>query len=150
MSAYYETPLNTGAFTDMLLARLTDAGLLVGDGLAPTAGGWSQGAPNVDSYAPYTVLAFSGAVQEYEGIGSSEWSATLSVRHYAGARKQADFQALRARTVIAQVQGEVFGDPAEKVVGVVGWRLGEMSRVDQADPPFWQVMDSVTITCSAI
>lgn len=139
--------IDTGALTTKVIERFAAHGLLIGDGVAPTAGGWSEGQPNVDRFVAYSTVSFDGAVPALPDLTiKPDWEALFSVRHFGGARKQCDFQATATRGVIDDLRRMTVGDFT--VIAVTWKSLGAMTRVDQTDPPYWQAFDLVALVCS--
>lgn len=142
--------IDTGAFTDALLAMLADGGVLVGDGVAPESGGWDKGQPQVSRFVPYATLGFSGGgvhIDPIAPLGGEDWSLSFSLRSFGGSRKQVDWVAASARAIVVSVGA------ARPLVGGfrvarVSWQsLGAVSRVDSVDPPYWQVYDAFSLLC---
>lgn len=147
--------IDTGTMTDTLLLRLTGtpASLLIGDGVAPTAGGWGTGAPNVGTFTPYTVLAFEGAIPTNPEVARAEpdWETRWQLRHYAGSRDQGDWQALRARERVVSALQVIFGVNVQYKIAALRWNsLGAMQRNDTTDPPYWQASDVVVLSASRV
>jgi hypothetical protein len=147
--------INHGALTDALITQLvTDTGELVGDGVAPTAGGWLAGQPNQSVYVPYIVLASQGASVMINDLdGNLDWTVTWSMRYFAGSRKQVDWIANKARNAIDggpnNVLYKTFGTTPQYKITAVQWtNLGAVQRVDTVNPPYWQVFDSFGLVCS--
>jgi len=139
--------LDVGLLTTRIIELLGEHGLRVGDGVAPEAGGWATGSPNVAKFVAYTVVAFDGANPSLPGMVLPEaWEASVSLRHHGGSRAQVDFQATAARAVIEECRDVVVGP--HKVVNITWRSLGGPTRYDQVDPPFWSSSDSVVLLCS--
>lgn len=142
--------INIGALTDLAFATIATTNLKVGDGVAPVDGGWLSGSANVDAFIPYTVISSVGAALALPDLWSEpDWSATFSLRSYGGSRKQCDFAANVARNAVKTLRDESFG-PVNwfKIINVADWRIGSVERLDQVDPPYWQVFDSFSLICS--
>lgn len=102
--------LPRGLLTDYLLGVLGTAGLLVGDGAAPEAGGWDDD-PNLpnSSYVPYVVLNPMSVPEPSGPVGdtSSDFRAPYSVTSYGISRKQCEFYADASRKKITALSREV-------------------------------------------
>jgi len=147
--------IDTGHMTVLLLNTLAlgDPQLLVGDGVAPRDGGWTEGTPNTGSFSAYTVLNFVGAAPAHPDIDKAdpEWATRWSMSHSGGSRAQADWVATQARTRILTALKATFGDDDTfKIIGIVWTTLGGMSRNDQVDPPYWNSSDSLILTVSRV
>jgi hypothetical protein len=147
-----------GALTDLFLESLQTglgtgpADPLVGDALAPAGGGWLDGQPGDGVFRPYVVLASGGAAVRGPALSSYDpliWTVGFSLRSFGGSRSQCDRMAHRARGVISEVAGSLFGDPAWSVISVEWQGLGPVVRVDAVSPPFWQVFDTVSLVVSS-
>jgi hypothetical protein len=147
-----------GALTDAFLTSL-QTGLgssstdpLVGDALAPAAGGWLEGQPGDGVFRPYVVLASGGAAVRGPGLASYDpliWTVSFSLRSFGGSRSQTDRMAHRARGVTSQIAGATFGSPAWSVISVEWQGLGPVVRVDAVNPPYWQIFDTVSLVVSS-
>lgn len=140
--------INTGAMVDQVIATLSGALILVGDGVAPEAGGWTQGSPNVDEFVAYSVVAFEGAVPAMPDLSADQdWDLTLAIGHYGGRRKQCDFQANLVRQTAPQVRSLTV--EGFKIINARFTSLGGVIRNDQVSPPYWGATDLLVLTCSA-
>lgn len=140
--------INTGLLTDTVIDTMSAKGVLTGDGVAPQAGGWMSGSPNVDSFSSYSVVSYESANPAMEGLNLyPEWLVTYALRHYGGSRLQVDWQSNLARVSFMDVNQLEFDD--YKVIGIQWRNLGAVSRIDQTDPSMWQSFDSVALHCAA-
>lgn len=142
--------IDHGALTDAVLASLIGAtGELLGDGVAPGEGGWVMGQPNTDVFRPYGVLVDGGMnpIQTPNLIrtGRPDWTATWSLRYFGGSRKQCEWIAGVFRPAIEVMRGMVFGTDPHLVRTVDPLMMGSVMRNDQVDPPYWQVIDNLTM-----
>lgn len=145
-----------GVLTDLLVATLTagltnDPAILVGDGMAPTAGGWPQGEPGEGDFVPYVVLTCSSwrpAAGTVLTPVSDAWTASYRVGSYGGQREEADYVADR----VHQLWPRLHLDPAE--LGHGGeWgfasfeiaEMGEVVRNDQIQPSMWSTTSALTL-----
>jgi len=139
--------IDTGSLTTALVAALAvSSGELVGDGVAPTAGGWSNGQPNVGDYVPYGVLSFQGANPRESNLRYNEhvktWITQWRIGYYGASREQADWVATAIRSAVVDLYGVGTG----YTVRLAEWRsLGAMTRSDQVDPPLWSALDALTL-----
>lgn len=163
---------NRGELTDWLLANLgaddngifelantvnLDTQVLLGDGIAPPAGGWPSGEPNPaeDSFVPYAVLATGVAVPSPgTPIGSAEadsWECNYTLDAFGGLRQQADWVADLVRVAWDdQPIGTLeFGSGRNWHVG--SYRVTQMGaavRDDKISPPLWTVGTQVALSIS--
>lgn len=140
--------IDHGAFTDALLDALGDVEL-IGDGIAPSGGGWLMGQPNVVSFRPYGVLVDGGMtpIQSPQLVKTDrpDWSASWSIRYFGGSRKQCEWIAGQFRPSIPELRGMEFGTDVHRIINVSPLMMGAVMRNDQVDPPYWQVFDNLTI-----
>lgn len=146
--------ISTGALTDLFLDALRSSGVIVGDGVAPGEVGWSSGTPNTGVFVAYSVLGFGGASPANPDVDHSdpEFTTNWSLRHYGGSREQADWVADRVRAAVHVVAKVPFGQQSDRhrVIGVRWVSLGQLSRNDTVDPPYWQAQDSVQLMTSRV
>jgi len=140
--------IDTGSLTTALVATLAvSSGELVGDGVAPSAGGWSNGQPNVGDYVPYGVLSFQGgnprdATLRYDQQVKT-WVTQWRIGYYGASREQADWVATAIRGAVSDLLGVAGG---AYTVKLAEWRsLGALTRTDQVDPPLWSALDALTL-----
>lgn len=143
--------LDTGALTEHVIAALADLSWLeVGDGIAPTAGGWAKGQPNVDQFVPYAVVAFTGArprVPNELAMTRQEaaWLATFQLRYHGASRSQVDWTGMECRErVQALLKTFPSEQPDHEIVWVEWQTLGGVTRNDAVDPPIWEARDGFT------
>jgi hypothetical protein len=132
---------------ESMLVTATDAGLLVGDNVAPAEGGWVNGQPQSGIFKPYSVLMLmqSGSTDGF--CGPSEWVTQFSVRHFGASRKQLSW-------VSNQIHQVLDGQTRWKGSG---WQeihrhwtaFGSVVRVDSVDPPYWQAYDALEVRVAA-
>lgn len=143
--------------TDFLVAFLSEGlgTVPVGDGVAPNAGGWSGGAPNVGEFVPYLVVRLvSGTVATGRSIGRewSAWDLTFDVSAFGGSRPQCDWVGDTARAWLSHAtsgRGQDFLDVDGDTWRFGGARIDSVSgpsRVDAVDPPYWQSTDRYTFS----
>lgn len=142
--------------TDSLLTKLNaDLDFPVGDGLAPSEGGWEGGTPNSGQFTPYAVLRVTGASDaQARSVGRpwAAWDINLSMGAYGGLRSQCDWVADSVRLLMA----DEFGGRGTVLVAQGGttWKLGGCRatavggpfRTDEMDPPYWQSTDTYQLT----
>lgn len=138
--------LPRGLLTDYLITQLTSAGLLVGDGEAPDAGGWDDD-PNLptSSYIPYVVLNPMAAAEPTGPLGdtSADFRVPYSVTAAGISRKQVETYADIGRKkitdltrVVIQLSGEnwkIQQARANSIGGVVRSDTVEPSEFTQSD-----------------
>ena len=146
--------LDTGALTNLVIEQITlGSAQLVGDGIAPTDGGWLRGQPNVDAFVPFTVVAFTGASVKVPGemtlVKAQEfWLASFQLRYHGGSRPQTDWIAMEAREAVEILQNRQFGAVPYKVAFIEWRQLGGVVRNDVTDPPAWTATDNFTLQVS--
>lgn len=152
-----------GRLTDWLLETLLRPPLgammptpvLVGDAVAPEEGGWSGGEPGQGTFVPYVTLATGPAAPApKQGLGPGEawdWMLRYQLRSVGALRGQCDWVADQARAAW-DTQGEVrlsIGDgPQWKAAQFVVASMGAVTRNDQVSPPYWEVVDEVSLALS--
>lgn len=150
------TNLHRGPLTDLLLAHTTTAlsgygsGIPVGDGIVPAGAGWI-GEPNdpTSHFQPYVVVLpgpannSSGPV----GVSQADWKLAYLLASYSVSRQAVEWQADRARDVWADLaksqidlQGQAYGVQQVRVESI-----GQVTRNDTTDPPYWEQIDGLTI-----
>ena len=143
--------LDTGALTDYVIAALAEISWLeVGDGIAPDAGGWVKGQPNVDQFVPYAVVAFSGARPRTPELTLARqedaWVCSFQLRYHGAARAQVDWTGTAFRQAVSGLLKQLFGAPDAFEITWVEWQsLGGVLRNDSVDPPIWNATDSLTL-----
>lgn len=126
---------------EALLAAGTDAGLLMGDNVAPEEGGWVDGQPQSGLFRPYSVLMLGQSSPSEDLCEPSEWRVQFSLRHYGGSRRQLSAQANRARIeMILPWVGTSYVSMHSHLPS-----LGSVQRVDSVDPPYWQIYDALEV-----
>ena len=140
--------IDHGALTDVMLTALAQVEL-VGDGAAPPEGGWIMGQPNVDAFRPYLVLV-DGGMQPIPSpqlikTDRPDWNASWSFRYFGGSRKQCEWIAGIFRPTIHLFRGLEFGVDVHRILNVNPLMMGAVTRNDQVDPPYWQVIDNLTM-----
>lgn len=151
-----------GRLTDWLLSTLLRPTLetltppiLVGDGRAPEAGGWSGAQPGQGDFVPYTALFTGPAAPDGKqaiSLGEAQdWLCRYQLRHAGGLRSQADWIADRSRQAWDR-QGEIRldlgGPPQWKAYRFTVASMGAVTRNDTVDPPYWEVTDEVVLALS--
>lgn len=142
-----------GLLTDALLDYLeseTSNGLLVGDGMAPLDGGWTGGEPGKGDFVPYVVLSTGPAQKQSRdplgGMENSSWLATYTTKHVGALRQQTDWAADQVRKAMVKFRPahiDLDGDWA--IVQTTYPQLGAISRNDAVDPPYWELVDNLSV-----
>lgn len=154
-------PLPQGPLTDWILATLTNAletgtdtaEILVGDGIAPKAGGWTEGQPGRGQFIPYVVLAGGSAgpaPNPSMGDRFEDWLCNYQLRATGASRAQVDWIGDRVSSVLWDQVG------ARLSLDDTNWRfvdlrlpnLGAPSRTDATDPPYWEAADVAELRLS--
>lgn len=144
-----------GALTDWLIGQLTDGladkGILVGDAVAPKAGGWTGSQPGQGNFVSYVVLS-TGAAQPASRMPLAEpdaddWAASYTLRAVGAMRQQCDWTADQARLIWGQLPVLVLplGPSSWKVYQGQVTAMGEVRRNDATDPPYWEVSDTLGV-----
>jgi hypothetical protein len=140
--------IDHGALTDIILEYMGQVEL-IGDGIAPSGGGWVSGQPNVVAFRPYMVLVDGGMnpIQTPNLIKTDrpDWSASWSMRYFGGSRRQCEWIAGQFRPSIAGLRGLEFGEDQHRILNVNPLMMGAVMRNDQVDPPYWQAFDNLTM-----
>ena len=125
----------------------------VGDGAAPSGGGWI-GQPNAQgsNFVPYNVLIpqtanySSGPFDDPQG----DWRLPYQLISFGVRRDQCEALADLGRRTLSEMRGQVLdlGDQKYSVQQVRTESIGGVIRYDQTDPPFWGQSDVVTVWLS--
>lgn len=144
-----------GVLTDVLLEQVETwleadgIGLLVGDGIAPVHGGWSDGQAGRGTFVPYVVFTTGPAThRERDTLWhvNSSWSVSYSVRFVGGSRQQADWSADQSRKAVTAFAPRTLDlDGQWQVVQAQYSSLGAIARNDTSDPPYWEGTDAVSL-----
>lgn len=127
--------------TDAIIAALTAAGLTVGDGEKPSAGGWS-GPAGQSTFAPYVVVypLVGGSTSGTIAAPDADATPLYQLTSVGGTRAQAEWAADKARTVMLSTSW--WGDAdGRKVIQVRVDMLGGARRDDLDQPPLWYSPD---------
>lgn len=140
--------------TDILLSTIgTATSRPVGDGIAPSTGGW-QGQPNSagTNFVPYNVLvpqtanSSAGPFDDPQG----DWRMPYSITSFGVRRDQCEAIADLARKTLSEMRGQLLqlGDQKYSVQQVRTESIGAVTRYDTTDPAFWGQVDVVTVWLS--
>lgn len=145
-----------GVLTDSVITWLRDAlapGALVGDGIAPEAGGWNtQGEPNLGAFVPYTVVK-TGAANPAEREGTNRrhasWLMAYGLDHFGALRNQCDYLADIVRALVTE---QLRADDRDTTL-LPGWKvqeayfgaLGSLDRTDAVTPSAFTCRDVVVL-----
>lgn len=143
-SAVFTRGFLTDQLNDMLESSLAGK-VLVGDGIAPLEGGWSEGQPGEGEFRTYITINAGPARANNKsplGMSNDSWLVDYSVRAVGGNRQQADWAADRFREALVVFPSN-YGDPNWRVIKRQFVALGAAARNDQVDPPYWELVDSV-------
>jgi hypothetical protein len=142
--------IDTGEMTSYLIARLSESfsgsGVLVGDGVAPDAGGWTEGTPNtVGGFVPYIVISTTSPTSST--MLNTPLCTTLPVRldipyvlaSYQNTRADADAVAAAAREYLKNLPAEPvqLGDLKFRSHDVWVDSLTGAIRNDSTHPKMW-------------
>lgn len=130
--------------TDSVIGVLTDADLVVGDGVAPDDGGW-QGAPGQSAFVPFAVVhavaggSTDGPLGEPDEFGES----LIHVTGVGSTREQAEWVADVARSALITPGAVAQAGRSVSIVRVDS--LGGCRRDDDPEPPEWLTGDRFRI-----
>jgi hypothetical protein len=136
--------VSTRAVTSSVVDALTDFGLVVGDGTAPTGGGW-QGTPGQSPFAPYVVVhPLTGGSLDGTLANPNEFAAVvMQVSAWGATREQAEWGADAARRALL-AHGAVT-EPDRDVFSVTVDVLAGCWLDDTVRPPLWGTGDRFRI-----
>lgn len=122
--------------TNAVLQLLRDEGLRVGDGEAPSDGGW-QGQPEVSAYHEY-VMVWPMATQRIDGSAENpeeDEVFAFGINAYGHDREQSQRCADRVRVVFAENELQVTG---RNVLAVRTDYRGSATPLEERNPREWQ------------
>ena len=136
----------TSYLTSMLSVSFSSVGVLVGDGVAPEAGGWAEGTPNtMGGFTPYIVLSTTSPASST--MLNTPLCTTLPVRldipyvlvSYQNTRADADAVAASARGYLKNLPESIvfLGDLRFKANDVWIDSLTGAIRNDSTHPKMW-------------
>lgn len=135
---------------------LANFDVLVGDGVAPEAGGWTQGQPGVGTseFVPYITVV--GGAGTPEALAPSltdrfaDWRMNYQLRSTGASRRQVDWTGDRGLDLVIEQRGTrlVLNDESWKIIDIRVPMMGAPSRTDTTDPPYWETSDSVELWVS--
>lgn len=131
------TPFQT--LTTGIIALLTGAGLLVGDGITPNGAGW-QGVPKQSNFVPYCVVhpLLGGISDGSIGDPHGDSEVVYQVSCYGGDRLSCEAMANRVHsTLLGATRPTVTGQTVKHVDDDV---LGGARREDDLQPPLWMAV----------
>lgn len=137
--------IEQGTLTEDVVTLLSNVITEVGDNLAPVNGGWVKGQPNVNAFIPYAVV-MTGELRPrstHAGCSYQEWDAFYSIRYFGGSREQLSRVTQTGREELAFKRWITGTNDRYDIVQTHFPSLGSITRIDNVDPPFWQVYDSV-------
>lgn len=146
-------PLQRYPVTQAVLAAVKSAGYPSDVALRPKDGGWTGQPGGPDSFfQPYSVViprtaSFSGGpIAEPQG----DWHLPYDINYYGIRADEIDLFADDARVALAEmvrssitVQG-----PSYRVQKIALVTIGQITRVDQSDPPFYIQTDTIEVWVS--
>jgi hypothetical protein len=146
--------LARGQLTTYLIGQLVADGLLIGDGIAPDAGGWNDD-PNkpTSTYVPYLVVNPMAVADPSGPLGdsSSDFRVPYSVMSSGISRKQVEVYADRGRKILTDQERVVvtLGTGGDwKIQQVRANSIGGVSRTDNTEPSEFTQTDVVTVYLS--
>lgn len=137
---------NRNTFIWLVMGYIRDAGLYVGDHVAPKEGGWIKGQPGTSAFVPYTVI-FSGPISLTQSTfmpGGYDARMTLMTRSFGATREQADTISFQVREALSEKKPDAGGFRTNLL-----WpsSIGAADRLDDVDPKMWRVVDTFTAEC---
>lgn len=141
-----------GDLTAWLLTRMGTE-LMVGDAIAPDAGGW-DGPPTKDgsSYQAYVVLTPMPASDNTGPMAdsSADWTLPYRIDSYGISREQVEWQADKARALIRPTRREniTAGGDTYRIQQVRTTSLGGIGRTDNTEPSEYSQSDMVAVYVS--
>lgn len=145
----------TDDLIDYLGTQLVGLAVLIGDGEAPRAGGWTGGQPGEGEFQAYTVLSTGPArVNNRDPLAnnSTSWLASYTLRSVGTSRTQADWAADTTRAAVASYAKrniEVATGNIWSVQRAVYETLGPVTRIDATKPAHWELADTFTLQLEA-
>lgn len=143
---------NRGVLTDWLLEMLEnnlEPEILVGDGQAPLAGGWTGGEPGDGDFVSYVTLSTGPARKQQAsrpaiGRENVSWVCSYTLSHTGALRQQVDWTADKVRPAMSAARG--LGPMENWTITLVDYTvLGPVTRNSSIDPPVWELSDSVDL-----
>ncbi len=133
------------ALTAAVQTVLTNAGLLVGAGEAPTGSGW-QGDPSASAFKPYVALyPMGGRLDGSIDYGAEDVDAMFQLTCVGSTQEQAEWCADTARVALLSTNPTVDG----RFIGLVSVdSLGTAVRDDHVQPPVWFIADRFAVMTS--
>lgn len=141
-----------GDLTAWLLEKMATT-LVVGDAIAPEAGGW-DGPPTKDGsgYQAYVVLTPMPAQDSSGPFGdsSADWILPYRIDSYGVSREQVEYQADTARALIRPTNREnlTAGGASYRIQQIRTTSLGGVGRSDQTEPSEYSQSDIVAVYVS--
>lgn len=142
-----------GDLTAYLFEQLNTLSVLVGDGMAPDAGGWDDD-PNdpASSYAPYLVMTPLTSTDATGSIADSSTDITLpySFSAYGVSRDQVEFYADECRQKIVNLSRSVvtLTDGNWKIQQARCTSIGGVARSDNVEPSEFSQTDVIVLYMS--
>jgi hypothetical protein len=132
----------TRQLTSAVIAVLTSAGLTVGRGEKPAAGGW-QGQAEVTNFVPYVVVySLDGDLDGAIDYGAEDSTFRYQFSSIGATAEQAEWAADTARLALLATTPSVTG----RRIGLITFDdLGGTVRDDKQQPPLWQVAERFTV-----
>jgi hypothetical protein len=133
---------------------ISQAGFPVGLAIKPEEGGWVQGSPPGpgSTFAPYAVLVPNGASVSSGPVSDSnaDWRLPYTVTAYGVTGEQAERLADRCRLAVAGIVKTTISvtTGSYKVQKVGLSTIGQVTRQDQTEPPFYTQTDTIEVWLS--
>ena len=131
----------TRPLTAAIVATLTAAGLTVGRGEKPTAGGWQDDCTTV--FTPYVIVySLGGELDGAIDYGAEDGTIRYQLSSVGATAEQAEWVADAARLALLAATVSVSG----RRLGHVDFDdLGGTVRDDRQQPPLWQVAERFAV-----
>jgi len=144
-------PLQRYPVTQALLAAVKSAGYPSDVALIPKDGGWRSGAPAGPNsvFEPYSTIiprtaSFSiGSIADVQG----DWHLPYDLNYYSLRGDETELLADTVRVAAAGMVGSsiTVQGPSYSVIKINVATVGQISRVDLSDPPFYIQTDTIEV-----
>lgn len=145
-------PLQRYPVTQAILSAAKSAGYPSDVCLIPKDGGWRSGAPAGPGsvFEPYSTIiprtaSFSvGSIYDSQG----DWHLPYDLNYYALRADETELLGDAVRVAVAGMVGSsitVQGQPSYSVIKVNVATVGQITRVDLSDPPFYIQTDTIEV-----
>ena len=147
-------PLQRYPVTQALLTAVKTTGFPSDVCLLPKDGGWRSGAPAGPSsiFTPYSTIIPRTASFSIGPIGDvqGDWHLPYDLNFYAIRGDEVELLADDVRVAVAGMVGSsiTVQGPSYKILKINHAVVGQITRVDQSDPPFYIQTDTIEVWVS--